>query len=186
MAQSHISPGSRTRQLRIEATYSPDTSRAAAACSPLPCGEAGAPLLHDGQCDVTADTPHQSSTTGNLLFSASTYCSEDVPRSAWGQDVIHSTPDHPGQSPWRASNVVTNDHFATTQNIAVCQPGQHAVSASVRITLPDGYVVTGSLHDTSATVTFTCGSGGGGGCATATPSVSGQPATRRPDLIVCQ
>jgi len=60
----------------------------------------------------------------------------------------------------------------------------------VRITLPDGYVVTGSLHDTSATVTFTCGSGsgsgGGGGGATATPSVSGQPATRRPDLIVCQ
>jgi hypothetical protein len=74
----------------------------------------------------------------------------------------------------------------------VCQPGQYAVNAAARITLPDGYVVQGSLHDTSATVTFSAsdcgggGGGGGGGCATATPSVSGQPGARLPDLIVCQ
>ena len=110
-----------------------------------------------------------------------------------GQDVIHSTPPIPG-NPLTDMTVVTNDHFATTQNLAVCQPGQYAVNAAARITPPDGYVVQGSLHDTSATVTFSAsdcpssggGGGGGGGCATATPSVSGQPAARRPDLIVCQ
>jgi hypothetical protein len=136
-------------------------------------------------CDVTAETPWQFSATGYIFFEARTYCSEDVPQISMGQDVIHSTPIDPG-NPLTDSDVVTNEHIAHTYNEARCQPGQYAVNAAARITPPDGYVVTGSLHDTSPTVTFDCGGGGGGGCATATPSVSGQPATRRPDLIVCQ
>jgi hypothetical protein len=137
-------------------------------------------------CDVTAETPWQFYAAGYIFFEANTYCSEDMPQISMGQDVIHSTPIDPN-NPLTDSDVVTNDHIAQTFNEAACQPGQYAVNAAARITPPDGYIVTGSLHDTSPTVTFNCGSGGGGGgCATATPSVSGQPATRRPDLIVCQ
>jgi hypothetical protein len=138
-------------------------------------------------CDVTAETPWQFSATGYIFFEANTYCSEDVPQISMGQDVIHSTPIDPN-NPLTDSDVVTNEHIAQTYNEAACQPGQYAVNAAARITPPDGYVVSGSLQDTSPTVTFNCGGGGGGGggCAAATPSVSGQPATRQPDLIVCQ
>jgi len=94
-----------------------------------------------------------------------------------GQDVIHSTPPIPG-NPLTDMTVVTNDHFATTQNLAVCQPGQYAVSASAHITFPPGYVLTAGqnpIHDTSATVTFNCGGGGGGGgggCIVRAPSTA--------------
>ena len=106
-----------------------------------------------------------------------------------GQDVIHSTPIDPN-NPLTDSSVIDDFNFVSTLNIAACQPGQYAVNASARIVPPDGYVVTGSLHDTSATVTFSasdCGSGGGGGggCATATPPVPGQPAARLPFVITC-
>ena len=145
-------------------------------------------------CDLTAYPPHQSPNNGMLYFNARTYCSDDVTEIRMGQDVIHSTPIDPN-NPLTDSSVIDDFNFLDTLNIAACQPGQYAVNASARIVPPDGYVVTGSLHDTSATVTFTAsdcgtggggGGGGGGGCATASPSVSGQPATRRPDLIVCQ
>ena len=104
--------------------------------------------------------------------------------------AFHSTPIDPN-NPLTNSRVVNDTNHASTFNSAACQPGQYAVNAAARITPPDGYVVQGSLHDTSATVTFSAsdcpsGGGGGGGCATATPSVSGQPGARRPDLIVCQ
>ena len=100
---------------------------------------------------------------------------------------FHSTPIDPN-NPLTNSRVVNDTNHASTFNSAACQPGQYAVNAAARITPLDGYVVQGSLHDTSATVTFSasdCPSGGGGG-ATATPSTSAQPAARRPDLIVCQ
>ena len=132
--------------------------------------------------------------TQTIYFQAETYCSEDVPQISMGQDVIHSTPIDP-DNPLTNSTVVPDNHIAQTFNQAVCQPGQYAVNAAARITPPDGYVVTGSLHDTSATVTFTAsdcpsgggggGSGGGGGCATATPPVPGQPAVRHPDVVIC-
>jgi len=164
----------------------------------LPCAvhsPGAAPAYGDGggcdsgtvTCDVIAFTP-AIGTPPYIYFEAETHCSEDVPRISMGQDVIHSTPIIPG-GPLTDSAVKTNDRFATTQNIAVCQPGQYAVSASAHITPPNGDILTGSLQDTSATVTFSCGSGGGGGgggCATATPPVSAQPAARHPDLIVCQ
>ena len=111
-----------------------------------------------------------------------------------GQDVIHSTPIDPN-NPLTNSDVTHGLQDASTANIAACQPGQYAVNASARIVPDDGDIVIGSLHDTSATVTFTVsdcpgsggggGGGGGGGCATATPSVAGQPAARHPDLITC-
>ena len=124
--------------------------------------------------------------TGNdyIDFFAETRCSEEVPQISMGQDVIHSTPIDPN-NPLTNSDVKNDTRFASTYNSAACQPGQYAVNAAARITPPDGYVVQGSLHDTSATVTFSAsdcgggGGGGGGGCATATPSTSG-PAGRAP------
>ena len=172
----------------------------------LPCavkspGAAAAAAPADDTCDsgiitctVTADEPtllYNRTTNDFIDFTASTWCSDEVPQIRMGQDVIHSTPIDPN-NPLTNSSVENNTNHASTFNTAACQPGQYAVNASARIVPPDGYVVQGSLHDTSATVTFSAsdcpsgGSGGGGGCATATPSVSGPPATRRPDLIVCQ
>ena len=140
-------------------------------------------------CNVTAFTPSLGALP-YIYFEAETHCSEDVPRISMGQDVIHSTPIDPN-NPLTDSKVTTNKSTLATFNQAVCQPGQYAVSASARITPPDGDILVGSLQDTSATVAFTasyCGSsggGGGGGCATATPSVSGHRAARRPDVITC-
>jgi hypothetical protein len=145
-------------------------------------------------CYVTAEVPtllYNRTSPDNIDFFAETSCSEEVPQISMGQDVIHSTPIDPN-NPLTNSRVVNDARYDSTANSAACQPGQYAVNAAARITPPDGYVVSGSLHDTSATVTFSAsdcpggGGGGGGGCATATPPVSGQPATRHPDLIVCQ
>ena len=139
-------------------------------------------------CDVTAEEPtllYNRTNPDNIDFMANTWRSEEVPQISMGQDVIHSTPIDPN-NPLTNSRVVNDTNHDSTLNSAACQPGQYAVNAAARITPPDRYVVTGSLHDTSATVTFSasdCGSGGGGGggCATATPSVSGQPGARLPD-----
>jgi hypothetical protein len=165
----------------------------------LPCavkspGAAAGPVGADDTCssgvvtcNVTAFLPHLSS--GHLVFSAQTYCSEDVLEIRMGQDVIHSTPIDPN-NPLTDTTVVPNDNLAYTVNTAACQPGQYAVNAAARITAPDGYVVSGSLHDTSATVTIDCpgsggggGGGGGGGCST----VSSQTPSTSPDpfLVVC-
>ena len=99
-------------------------------------------------------------------------------------------PTNDPNNPLTNSRTVNNTNHDSTFNFAACQAGQYAVNAAARITPPDGYVVTGRLHHTSATVTFNCGGGGGGGggggCATATPPTSAQPGARRPDLIVCQ
>jgi hypothetical protein len=148
-------------------------------------------------CDVTAHEPSNLYSTrdgvgGDIEFTASVWCSEAVPQIRLGQDVIHSTPIDPNNL-LTNSTVKNNTNVASTYNHAACQPGQYAVNASARIVPPDGDILIGSDHATSATVTFTagdCGSsggggGGGGGCATATPSVSGQPAARHPDLITC-
>ena len=147
-------------------------------------------------CDVTAHEPSNLYSTrdgvgGDIEFTASVWCSEAVPQIRLGQDVIHSTPIDPN-NPLTNSTVKHDTNVASTYNHAACQPGQYAVNASARIVPPDGDILIGSDHATSATVTFTagdCGSsgggGGGGGCATATPSVSGQPAARHPDLITC-
>jgi len=148
-------------------------------------------------CDVTAHEPSNLYSTrdgvgGDIEFTASVWCSEAVPEIRLGQDVIHSTPIDPN-NPLTNSTVKHDTNVASTYNHAACQPGQYAVNASARIVPPDGDILIGSDHATSATVTFTagdCGSsggggGGGGGCATATPSVSGQPAARHPDLITC-
>jgi hypothetical protein len=144
-------------------------------------------------CDVTAMDPWMFTGGHTIYFEAETYCSEDVPQISMGQDVIHDTPIDPN-NPLTNSTVVPNEHIAFTQNQAACQPGGYAVNASARITAPNGYVVQGSLHDISHTVTFfasDCGTsggggggGGGGGCATGTPP-SGQPAARHPDIITC-
>jgi hypothetical protein len=141
---------------------------------------------------VTANAPtNLYSLHGEEIdFTADAWCSEDVPQIRLGQDVIHSTPIDPN-NPLTASDVVNDKNHAHTLNVAACQPGQYAVNASARIVPPDGDILSGSLQDTSATVTFsasdcgTGGGGGGGGCATATPSVSGHPAARDPDLITC-
>jgi hypothetical protein len=141
-------------------------------------------------CDVVANTPYHDPGTGNILFSATTRCSEAVPEIRMGQDVIHSTPIDPN-NPLTDSTVVLNKTAAITLNAAACQAGQYAVNASARITPPDGDILLGSQQDTSPTVTFSAsdcgasGGGGGGGCATATPSVAGYPAARHPDVIVC-
>ena len=147
-------------------------------------------------CDVTAFDPYQLSPGGSTIyFDADTHCSEAVPQISMGQDVNHTTPIDPN-NPLTDSTVVNNTSIAQTFNQAVCQPGAYAVNASARITPPDGDVLSGSLHDTSFTVTFfasDCPSGGGGGggggggrgCLTATPAVTGQPPTRRPDMISC-
>jgi hypothetical protein len=148
-------------------------------------------------CDVTADEPSTLYSTrdgygGDIEFTASVWCSEEVPQIRLGQDVIHSTPIDPN-NPLTNSTVKNNTNVASTFNRAACQPGQYAVNASARIVPPDGDIVIGSLRATSATVTFTAsdcgigggGGGGGGGGATATPSVSGHPAARHPDLITC-
>jgi hypothetical protein len=145
-------------------------------------------------CDVITHEPTLLYSNGDTIdFFADTWCSDEVDQIRMGQDVIHSTPIDPN-NPLTDSVVKNDTNHASTSNSAACRPGQYAVNASARIVPPDGYIVTGSLHDTSATVTFTasdCGSGGGGGgggggCATAAPPVSAQPSTRRPDLIVCQ
>jgi hypothetical protein len=145
------------------------------------CGDSGTVT-----CTVTAHAPTDLYSPGDIDFTADTWCSEEVPQIRMGQDVIHSTPIDPN-NPLTDSTVKNDTNHAFTSNSAACQPGQYAVNASARIIPPDGDILTGSLQDTSATVTFSCGSGGGGGggCATATPSVSGQPAGRHPDLIVC-
>jgi len=144
-------------------------------------------------CTVTANEPtNLYSLHGEEIdFTADAWCSEEVPQIRLGQDVIHSTPIDPN-NPLTDSTVVNGKNHAHTLNVAACQPGQYAVNASARIVPPAGDILIGSDHATSATVTFTagdCGSsgggGGGGGCATATPSVSGQPAARHPDLITC-
>jgi len=145
-------------------------------------------------CTVTANAPtNLYSLHGEEIdFTADAWCSEDVPQIRLGQDVIHSTPIDPN-NPLTASDVVNDKNHAHTLNVAACQPGQYAVNASARIVPPDGDILSGSLQDTSATVTFSAsdcgtsggGGGGGGGCATATPSVSGHPAARDPDLITC-
>jgi hypothetical protein len=164
----------------------------------LPCAvkPGAAPAYGDGggcdsgtvTCDVIVFDPKIFLPV--IHFEAITHCSEDVPQIRMGQDVIHSTPIDPN-NPLTDSEVRNNGDNLQTYNQAVCQPGQYAVNASARIVPPDGDIVVGSLQATSATVTFTasdCGSsggGGGGGCATATPSVSGHPAARHPDLITC-
>ena len=144
-------------------------------------------------CTVTANEPtNLYSLHGEEIdFTADAWCSEDVPEIRLGQDVIHSTPIDPS-NPLTDSDVVNGLNHAHTLNTAACQPGQYAVNASARIVPPDGDILSGSLQDTSATVTFSagdCGSsgggGGGGGCATVAPSVPGQPAARHPDLITC-
>jgi hypothetical protein len=144
-------------------------------------------------CNVTASDPYKFSPTGlYIYFDAETYCSEDVPQISMGQDVIHSTPIDPN-NPLTDFDVVNGGHIALTSNEALCQPGQYAVNASARITPPDGYVASGSLHDTSATVTIDCpgsgggggggGGAGGGGCST----VSSPTASTSPDpfIITC-
>ena len=142
-------------------------------------------------CTIHADTPTQSS-SGLLAFSADTVCDGDVARISMGQDVIH--PPNIPDGPLTDSDVVTNYHFATTQNLANCTTGQWAVSASAYITPPAGWVIIAGhnpIVDTSPTVTFNCGGsgggggGGGGGCATGTPPVPAQPAARQPDVISC-
>jgi len=150
-------------------------------------------------CDVTAHEPSNLYSTrdgvgGDIEFTASVWCSEAVPEIRLGQDVIHSTPIDPN-NPLTNSTVKHDTNVASTYNHAACQPGQYAVNASARIVPPDGDILIGSDHATSATVTFTagdCGSsgggggGGGGGCATAAPSVAGHhPAARHPDFITC-
>src|SRR5690348_5940963 len=151
-------------------------------------------------CDVTADEPTNLYSTrtgplGDIEFDADVHCSEPVPEIRLGQDVIHSTPIDPN-NPLTSTDVTHGINTAHTHNQAACQAGQYAVNASARIVPDDGDIVVGSLHDTSATVTFTAGDcgggsggggggGGGGGCATAAPSVSGHPAARHPDLITC-
>jgi hypothetical protein len=124
-------------------------------------------------------------------FDAIAHCSEPVPEIRLGQDVIHSTPIDPN-NPLTDSEVNHNEDVLQTHNQAVCQPGQYAVNASARITPPDGDILLGSQQVTSPTETITAsqcgtsgGGGSGGGCATATPSVSGHPAARHPDLITC-
>ena len=143
-------------------------------------------------CDVTAFTPSNGAPP-YIYFEAKTQCSEPVPRISMGQDVIHSTPIDPN-NPLTDSKATTNNSTLSTFNQAVCQPGQYAVSASARITPPDGDILLGSHQDTSATAAFTAsncgtsggGGGGGGGCATAAPSVAGHhPAARHPDFITC-
>jgi len=169
--------------------------------SPGPAATSGAAPAYGGDdtcdsgvitCDVITHEPTLLYSNGDMIdFFADTWCSDEVPQIRMGQDVIHSTPIDPN-NPLTDSRTVNDTNHDSTLNVAACQPGQYAVNASARIVPPDGYVVQGSLHDTSATVTFSasdCGSGGGGGgggCATATPPASAQPATRRPDLIVCQ
>ena len=138
-------------------------------------------------CHVTAVPPYLMD--GTIYFQSHANCSEEVPQIRLGQDVIHSTPIDPN-NPLTDSRTYNNTDLAVTLNQAACQPGQYAVNASARIVPDDGDIVIGSLQDTSTTVTFTaadCGTsgGGGGGCATATPSVSGHPAARHPDLITC-
>src|SRR5689334_19256614 len=145
-------------------------------------------------CDVTATAPEAYGLAGGniIAFGAFTYCSEAVNQIRMSEDVIHSTPYDPN-NPLTDSTVKNSTNVATTSNSAACQPGQYAVDASASIIPPDGDIVTGSWHDTSATVTFSAsdcgisggGGGGGGGCATATPSVSVHPAARHPDRIVC-
>ena len=143
-------------------------------------------------CTVTAHEPttlysSRDGNFGDIEFFADVWCSEEVPQIRLGQDVIHSTPIDPN-NPLTNSTVKNGTNTASTFNSAACQPGQYAVNASARIVPPAGDILIGSDHDTSATVTFTagdCGIGGGGGCATATPSVSGHPAARHPDLITC-
>jgi hypothetical protein len=162
-----------------------------------PCVRPGAaPAYGDGggcdggivTCTVTAHNPTDlySLHGEEIDFTADTWCSEDVPEIRMGQDVIHSTPIDPN-NPLTKSTVVNDTDHADTSNSALCQPGQYAVNASARIIPPAGDILSGTLQDTSATITFTCasGGGGGGGCGIAAPSVSGQPAGRHPDLITC-
>jgi hypothetical protein len=173
--------------------------------SPGPAATAGAAPAYGGDdtcdsgvitCDVITHEPTllYSRNGETIDFFADTWCSDEVPQIRMGQDVIHSTPIDPN-NPLTDSRTVNDTNHDFTSNSAACQPGQYAVNASARIVPPDGYVVQGALHDTSVTITFAAsdcpsgsggGGGGGGGCATATPPASAQPATRRPDLIVCQ
>ena len=139
-------------------------------------------------CSIAADTPYLGS-GGSIILTADTSCTDDVPEIDMEQTVTSSIPGNPMVD----EDIQTDARFASTQNIAACQPGYYGVSASAFITSP-GYTMIGAnpIHDTSATVPFNeldCnpgGGGGGGGCATATPSSSAQPAVRRPDLIVCR
>ena len=55
-------------------------------------------------CDVTAALPHHA-LNGQLVFSAETYCSDDVAQIRMGQDVIHSTPIDPN-NPLTDSSII--------------------------------------------------------------------------------
>jgi hypothetical protein len=136
-------------------------------------------------CTISANEPVQNQLTGNLLFTASTSCTDNVPEISMVQNVITTAQDVEG-----GRDIVPNDKLANTVSIAPCVSGQYYVAATAYITPPAGWVViagSNPILDDSPSATFSCGggSGGGGGCATGTPSVPAQPAARLPMVVTC-
>jgi hypothetical protein len=143
------------------------------------------PVITTITCTISANEPVQNQLTGNLLFTASTSCTDKVPEISMVQNVITTAQDVEG-----GRDIVPNDTLANTVSIAPCVSGQYYVAATAYITPPAGWVViAGSdpILDDSPMATFSCGggSGGGGGCATGTPSVPAQPAARLPMVVTC-
>jgi len=136
-------------------------------------------------CTISANEPVRNQLTGNLLFTASTSCTDNVPEISMVQNVITTAQDVEG-----SRDIVPNDKLANTVSIAPCVSGQYYVAATAYITPPAGWVViagSNPILDDSPIATFNCGGGGGGGggCATGTPSVPAQPAARVPEVVTC-
>ena len=139
-------------------------------------------------CTISANEPVRNQLTGNLLFTASTSCTDNVPEISMVQNVITTAQDVEG-----SRDIAPNDKLANTVSIAPCVSGQYYVAATAYITPPAGWVViagSNPILDDSPIATFNCdggggGGGGGGGCATGTPSVPAQSAARLPEVVTC-
>jgi len=150
-----------------------------------PGGDPPPPAPATITCTISANEPVRNQLTGNLLFTASTSCTDNVPEISMVQNVITTAQDVEG-----SRDIVPNDKLANTVSIAPCVSGQYYVAATAYITPPAGWVVlagSNPILDDSPIATFSCGGGGGGGggCATGTPSAPAQPAARLPEVVTC-
>jgi hypothetical protein len=112
-------------------------------------------------CTISANEPVRNQLTGNLLFTASTSCTDNVPEISMVQNVITTAQDVEG-----SRDIVPNDKLANTVSIAPCVSGQYYVAATAYITPPAGWVVLAGSNpvlDDSPVATFSCGGGGAGG-----------------------
>jgi hypothetical protein len=142
-------------------------------------------------CTLTAEAPVVDTNNASVIANFDVDCSSEVPAIRYTQTVLRN-----GALATRRTNTVPNvEGFASGSVIGCDTASSYQNIVDVLVTLPPGWVVIAGfnpMHAESAVVfvpPFGCsGPGvGGGGCAAAanTPSLTGQPAGRHPDVITC-